>query len=231
MRIDPHEFLKIVRPALEAGDPARLAEEVCQRWTPRQLCELLRHADADIRRVTAVTIGLVGDDTCIGCLIRALHDADEGVNQMAEHGLWAIWFRSGQPAAAKPFSEGVSLLCQEKYAEAMAKFERAIRLDPEFAEAFNQCAIAHFFMGQWEASIEDCRRALALMPSHFGAMSGMGHCHTHLGNLDEALRCYRESVRINPRMTAIADAIERLEANMGNRNDSSGMFEATGLRR
>ena len=107
----------------------------------------------------------------------------------------------------------------------------AIELDPDFAEAYNQCAIAHFFLGQWEAAIRDSRRALTLMPSHFGAMSGMGHCYAHLGDLEAALRCYRESVRINPRMTAVADAIERLEAKLQSRNDSSGMFQIMGSRR
>lgn len=228
MQVNPGEFLAVVRPALETGDAARLAEEVRQRWTPRQLCSLLGSRDLDVRRVTAVTLGLVGDSTCVGCLARALHDDDDQVNQMAEHGLWSIWFRAGSPAAAKPFSRGVQNLCAEDYRAATAEFDEATRIDPEFAEAYNQCAIAHFFLGEWRESLADCERAVRLMPSHFGAISGMGHCYAHLGDLPAALRCYRRAVAINPRMPAIERAIERLQLKLS--NDSSGMFEAIGMR-
>lgn len=227
MQVDAHQFMRIVRPALESGDASRLADEVKGRWTPRDLCTLLRNPDVDTRRVTAVTLGLVGDCSCVGCLARALHDEDEQVNQMAEHGLWSIWFRAGKPEAAQPFREGVSLLCNESYPQAITKFEEAAGIDPQFAEAFNQCAIAHFFLGQWEASIRDCERAVELMPSHFGAMSGMGHSYAHIGDMRQALRCYRRAIAINPRMPAIARAVRRLQAKLREENDSSGMYEMT----
>jgi tetratricopeptide (TPR) repeat protein len=225
MQVDPVQFMQVVRPALASGDATRLAEEVRSRWTPRQLCGLLGHPKTDIRRVTAITLGLVGDRGCVGCLARALHDEDEQVNQMAEHGLWSIWFRSGKPAASKPFSDGVALLCAESYPQAMEKFEEAFRIDPNFAEAYNQCAIAHFFLGEWEPSIRDCERTIKLMPSHFGAVSGMGHCYAQVGELKKALQCYRRALAINPRMPAIARAVRRLQAKLRAENDSSGIYE------
>ncbi len=140
-----------------------------------------------------------------------LHDSDEQVNQMAEHGLWSIWFRSCEPAAAHAFHEGISQIAQEDYEKAIDCFREAIHIDPAFAEAYNQCGIARFFLGQWRDSIEDSQQALLRQPCHFGAMAGMGHCYTHLGELRNALDCYRRVVAINPRMTAIASAIEHLE--------------------
>lgn len=211
MPIDPSQFLEAVRPALETGDAELLAERVRRRWAPRTICTLLRHGDSDVRRVAAVTLGLVGDASCIGCLARALHDPDEQVNQMAEHGLWAIWFRSCDCKAAYPFQEGMALLAAESYEAAIDKFRAAIELDPAFAEAYNQCSIARFFLGQWRDSIEDARQALLRQPCHFGAMAGMGHCYAHLGDLRKALDCYRRAIAINPRMTAIARAVQRLE--------------------
>lgn len=222
--------MSVVRPALAAGDAAWLARVVSARWMPRELCRLLGHRDVDVRRVVAVTLGLVGDATCVGCLTRSLHDPDDQVTEMAEHSLWSIWFRLGKPTAAKPFSEGVSLLCTESYVEALDRFEDAIDADRDFAEAYNQCAIAHFFLGDWEASLIASQQALALMPSHFGAMAGMGHCHAELGDLETALGCYRRAISINPRMKAIADAVHRLEARLREENDSSGMFELSTVR-
>lgn len=214
MSVDPDQFLYFVRHPLARGDATALAQAVLARWKPAELCPLLSCPDVDVRRVAAVVLGLVGGRSCVDCLAQALHDPDHQVNQMAEHGLWAIWFRLGDPQAAKPFQEGVTLLAAESYAGAIRRFERAIAVDPSFAEAYNQCAIAHFLLGQWQASLEDARMAVERMPVHFGAMAGMGHCYAHLGDLNQALACYRRALAINPQMHAIAQAVERLQGKL-----------------
>ena len=214
MGINVAEFLEVARPALKAGDADALAQAVGQRWHPKSLCTLLTHHDHDVRRVAAVTLGLVGDASCVGCLARTLHDEDAQVTEMAEHGLWSIWFRCCDPAAADPFAQGMALLAEDDAAShqrAIDYFRQAIRIDPTFAEAHNQCGIARFFLGHWQDCIADCQQALLRQPCHFGAMSCMGHCHAHLGDLHKALDCYRRAVAINPRLTAIANAVQRLE--------------------
>ncbi|MFA9479087.1 tetratricopeptide repeat protein [Phycisphaerales bacterium AB-hyl4] len=210
-KIEPQHFLDVVRPPLAQGDAAELARAVLERWSARDVCVLLQCPQQDVRRVAAVVIGLVGDGSCIGCLTHALHDTDEQVNQMAEHGLWSIWFRASQPAAAQPFHEGVALLSMECQDDAIRKFTQAIDADPDFAEAYNQRSIAHFLAGRWQAALDDGHETIARMPIHFGAIAGMGHCHAHRNELDHALACYRRALAINPRMPAIARAVERLE--------------------
>lgn len=222
--MDAKQFLELTLPALRNGDAAALAQMVKVRWKARELCPLLRDSDADVRRVAAVTLGLVGDMRVVSCLTGALHDADPQVNQMAEHGLWSIWFRSGSVQAHQPFREGVAMLAAESYPPAVACFEQATRIDPRFAEAFNQRAIAHFFLSEWELAINACRSAITLVPVHFGAIAGMGHCYTQLGELRRALACYRRALEINPRMPAIIQMIQRLEGHARSDNDSSGMF-------
>ena len=207
--------MRVVRPGLQAGDAQAVADEVLLRWMPRQLCRLLGDGDVDVRRVAAVVLGLVGDRTCVGCMARALHDADEQVHALAEHGLWSIWFRSGKAEAGAAFATGVGMLEREAYREAVGQFDAAAALDPDFAEAHNQCGMAHFFLGEWQESVEACERALERMPAHFGAMAGMGHAYTQLERVEDALGCYRRALSINPRMPGIASAVERLEAKLG----------------
>lgn len=226
MHVDPDDFLLAVRPALQAGDAAALAQLVRKRWTLRELCSLLTSPNVDVRRVVAVTLGLVGDRAVVDCLAKALHDPDEKVNQMAEHGLWSIWFRLGKPQSTPAFRKGVALLSAECYHDALDQFTEVIAIDPEFAEAYNQCAIAHFFVGNWQQSTHNCQQALRRMPMHFGAIAGMGHNYTHLGELDMALKCYRKALAINPRMPAVAGAIRKLEAKLADKRDSSGMFQS-----
>ena len=209
--IDVHEFMKVTLPALQKGDPADVARTVTLRWRPREICKLLDHKDPNVRRVAAVTLGLVGDRKIISCLTLALKDPDEQVNQMAEHSLWAIWFRACDSRAGQPFREGVGFLSREAYELAIGCFEKAILIDPDFAEAYNQCATAHLSLYEWPRAIEDAGKAVRLMPMHFGAIAGMGHAYTQMGQLDKAVSCYRRALDINPRMSAVSRMLNRLE--------------------
>lgn len=208
--IDSTEFLRVVR----AGRPGRvdeLAQRVSQRWTPQQLCQMLHHEDVDVRRTVCVVLGLVGDRRVEGCLTTALRDDDAQVNELAEHALWSLWFRASTAEAAGHFCRGISALDAEEPDAAVGHFDEALKADPQFAEAMNQRAIAHYLRDRYIESMEDSRRALQIVPCHFGALAGLGHCHAQLGNFAEAGRCYRRALQINPRMYVVAAALGRIE--------------------
>jgi len=231
MATDGQSFLKATRPALESNDLRGLTKAVNAQWTNAELCEFLANANVDVRRVAAVVIGYVGDMSNVACLAYSLHDVDEQVNHMAEHGLWNIWFRGGNPQSVRPFRDGVAHLAAENYPLAIDAFRQATRIDPDFAEAYNQCAIAHFFEGDWKCAIKDCMRTVERVPQHFGAMSGMGHCYAQMNDLPRALKCYRHALNVNPRMPAISLACEKIEACLRNKsNEDSGMFNCDRLR-
>ena len=212
--IDSTCFLQTVSPLLAGGDASVLASAVSARWRPTQLKGLLDDRDVEVRRIAAVTIGLVGGREAIDWLVAALHDVDEQVNRMAEHGLWAIWFRCGSPEAAGPFRRGMAMIAAERYPEAIACFDESSAIDPTFAEASNQCAIAHWFLYQWQQAIADCQRSLTIEPRHFGSLASLGHCYAQLGQLHRALDCYQRAMRINPRMDGVRAAVNRLDSHV-----------------
>lgn len=226
MPVDADAFVALARPILASGDASQLARAVGYRWSASQIAGLLSHTDPDVRRLAAVTVGLVGDRTIACRLAVALLDRDEQVVKMAEHGLWTLWFRSGSDAARESFEDGLTLLNQQRPHDAIDKFQQATQIDPHFAEAYNQCAIAHEALEQWRDGITDCRRAIQHMPCHFGAIACMGHCFAQMNDLYRALACYREAVRIHPRLLGIRAALDRLERSIGNANDHSGHFDA-----
>ncbi len=209
--LESAEFLQRVRPALERKDAEALAEAVSTRWTPPQLCRLMREGTNDARKVICLTLGLVGDMACAGCLVEALHDDDAQINRLAEHALWSIWFRGGSSRALPHFKQAVSALNEGRYADSLEGFHAAVESDPSFAEAFNQCGIAHYLLEQWPEALADCRAATQIIGSHFGAWAGMGHCYVHLGELPAAAGCYRRALEINPRMPAVAAALADLD--------------------
>ena len=94
---------------------------------------------------------------------------------------------------------------------AIEHFTRAIDLDPQFAEAYNQRAIAKFLLERFDECVDDCRKAVDLMPFHFGALAGLGHCHAHDGRLAQALKCYEKALAINPHMEDVRQTVDELK--------------------
>ena len=124
-------FLAALRPALSRGDADEVAQAVNGLLDARELAELLQHNEPDVRRVAAFVTGLVGDRCAVGPLSRLLHDYDETVVKMAEHGLWSVWFRDSTAEAAEPFARGVEMLADERLDEALLALRRASELDPD----------------------------------------------------------------------------------------------------
>ena len=208
LTIDPWQFIDSVKPLLEAKDLDGLLCHLKQSYEPDQITSLLTCKECqDARKVAALALSLVGSKCCIPALTRRLSDKDEMTNQMAEHALWSIWFRCGTSAANKELAKGANCLSDRRFECAHSHFDKAIELCPDFAEAYNQRAIAFYLQEKYAESLADCRKAVELMPGHFGAWAGLGHCHAHLGNMAEALSAYEKALAINPHLDCIRQAV------------------------
>jgi tetratricopeptide (TPR) repeat protein len=209
--LNPSAFVSTVRPFLQANDTTGLADLVRATWSRDQIGRLLDSTDVDARKVAALCLGLVGGRRCVDRLCPMLADPDPVVHQMAEHALWSIWFRLGAtPAANTALCRGARALGDRDFARAIAHFDAALEADPNFAEGYNQRAIAHYLSDAFTASIADCREAVRLMPCHFGAWAGMGHCHLHLDEPHHALRAYRRALDIYPHLHDVRQAVAEI---------------------
>ena len=210
--IEPCAFIEAVQPLLERQDLPGLMSLLKTRWTPDQLRALLNGEHIDARKVALLALGLVGTACCLPELAKQLQDPDAMVNEMAEHALWSIWFRSGTPEANHEVCRGTKALNRRDFEHALTHFNRAVDFDPSFAEAYNQRAIVQYLREEYEQSVEDCRRTVSRMPCHFGAWAGMGHCYAHLGRHEEAIRSYEKALEINPRLEGVRQGIDELRA-------------------
>jgi len=202
----------LVQPLLCSKDLKGLCTTLRKNWTERQILCLLKGEHADARKVAALALGLLGDQNCIEALAEQLADPDPMVNQMAEHALWSIWVRCGTDSANREIMKGLDALSHRQFENAVRNFSRAIELDPDFAEAFNQRAIAHYLKEEWEESAQDCRKTVELMECHFGAWAGLGHCYAHMNRHDEAIFAYEHALQINPHLSCVRDAVAELKA-------------------
>jgi len=208
--LDTHEFLSTLQPSLRNGKLEEALNFVRKRWTAAQIEELLQNRSPDVRKVATLALALVGDRSAVKPLAVALHDRDTMVSQMAEHAMWTLWFRLGSQRAIHLVKYGNHHMHHHNYDCAIAKFSQAIDEDPEFAEAYNQRAIAYHQMERWTQSIADCKATLARMPQHFSAMAAMGHCHAHLEQWPKVRHCYRLALAIHPGLNGIENAIRQI---------------------
>lgn len=81
---------------------------------------------------------------------------------------------------------------------ARAYAERAIELAPEVAAGHKALALSFSALDQHARSLEANLRAVTLDPNHHGATNNIGVAYDRMGRLDEALRWYKRSARLNP---------------------------------
>lgn len=209
--IDPAHFVACVQPLLAGKDLQGLSDLLRSRFTEQQLTALFQCDNPDARKVAALAFGLIGCKAGMCKLAPLLRDRDPMVNQMAEHAMWTIWFRSGaNPDANRELCRGTKAMNRREFDVAVEHFDKAIAADPSFAEAYNQRAIVKYLQERYEESIDDCRLAVERMPHHFGSWAGMGHCHAHLGRLKEAVACYEKVLSIHPSFGGVPQVLEEL---------------------
>ena len=187
-----------------------LKQALLRAYTQETLMELLAHEIMPARRAAAYALGVIGDTQAVEPLVDALKHEDPGMRSNAEQALWSIWFRSGDESVNAMLREGARYIKKEQYEDAIEKLTEVIQLAPEFAEGYNQRAIAYFMLEEWEKSIEDCQTSIQLNPFHFGAFAEMGHCYLRLGYIREAMDAYQRALELNPNLFAIAHTILQL---------------------
>jgi predicted O-linked N-acetylglucosamine transferase (SPINDLY family) len=77
-----------------------------------------------------------------------------------------------------------------RYGDAVATFDRAIAIKPDFAEAFNNRGNALREMKRFDAAIASYDRALSLLPRYPDALNNRGVAYADLGRYEEALASY-----------------------------------------
>src|SRR6185437_4623124 len=212
--IDPVEFIAAVQPLLERQDVQGLQTLLKTQYGHDRIKAILTSDHSDARKVAALALGLIGGRCCVDELSKQLRDRDPVVNQMAEHALWSIWFRCGTKEANHELCLGTKAINRRELDRAIEHFSRAIEIDPTFAEAYNQRAIAKHLSERYSECMEDCMAAVERMPCHFGAWAGLGHCHAHEGRLHEALKSYERALAINPHLDGVQQVVAELRAQL-----------------
>jgi tetratricopeptide (TPR) repeat protein len=187
-------------------------QRVAQRYNEGTLLRLLESGDGETRRAALVAMGLLGSMSANAGIAARLHDEDRDLAQLAADTLWTLWFRADTPGNSGELQRLVRMRDRGK---ALAGLDALIQKAPDFAEAYNQRAIVHFRLKQFDRSIADCEKVLQMNPHHFGAQAGLGQCYLQMRKHRAALKAFRNALRINPQMEGVAETIRALENALG----------------
>ena len=197
---------------LRTQDAERLSHQITNHYSEATLTRLLRSSnDVRQRRAAVLALGLTGTFACNDILAEALHDTDASVRQWAEKSMWMVWFRaSDDPKHTEQLQAVARSIMHDRPALAVKQATALIQGAPNFAEAYNQRAIAYWKLGMWDESINDCQKVLQLNPCHFGAASGMGQCYLQKNAADRAIECFQQALDINPNLDGVAALLKKL---------------------
>lgn len=127
-----------------------------------------------------------------------------------ERQIWRIWGLPGDPKASVPLAQGILNMTYGELPEARNKFDQVVAIAPDFAEGWNKRATVAYMQGDFETSVRDIQRTLALEPRHFGALSGLAMIYENLGKHETALDVLLQVKEIYPSMPGIDERMIQL---------------------
>ena len=134
-----------------------------------------------------------------------------------EEAIWDLWLETGDVELDSLMLFGITAIEVGDLPRALATFDQVIAAAPDYAEAWNKRATAHYLMGNFEASVADIAKTLTLEPRHFGALSGLGLIYVSIGKDEAALKAFEQALAIDPHLEGIEDLVAKVRLRLEGR--------------
>ncbi|HEY7251262.1 MAG TPA: tetratricopeptide repeat protein [Methylomirabilota bacterium] len=97
---------------------------------------------------------------------------------------------------------GAVLLNVGRYPDAQAEFQKAVELDPTYADAFHNLGSAYAEQAKWEDAILAYRKALAqtIYASPENTYNNLGYAYWALDRRKEAEEAFRSALQLEPKL-------------------------------
>lgn len=175
------------------------------------------HGYRSIGMLAAAIMGILGgpmatadqSDPRLAGLFSDLRSAPNAATaEEVESRIWSIWSETGDAELDAVYAIGTRALTVGDLRTALKVFDVVVVKAPNFAEGWNKRATIHYLLGNFERSLADIDRTLALEPNHFGAISGLGLVNLQLENDEAALAAFERVLRVSPQSAGARANIE-----------------------
>lgn len=125
--------------------------------------------------------------------------------------IWRLWLETDNQKVARLFEQGREVMLREDYVTALHIASRIVEIDPAQAEGWNLRATVFYVLGDYESSIQDVEKTLALEPRHFGALVGLGMMLVEMNRDQDALKAFERALALNPHLEQARQQIEAIK--------------------
>jgi tetratricopeptide (TPR) repeat protein len=112
--------------------------------------------------------------------------------------IWLRWLTPSDPVLAARMRVVIAAREAGASAAAIELLNKLVADFPDYAEGWNQRATIHYLMRDFDASLKDIDKTLALEPRHFGALSGRAMIYLSQNKRALALKAMIAALAINP---------------------------------
>lgn len=139
------------------------------------------------------------DSAALDALFAQLRSApDAFAARAAADQIWVYWTNPADPVLASRMREVLALSQPINFPTMLALLDELVADYPDYAEAWNQRATIHYLRRNFEQSLADIDKVLALEPRHFGALVGRAMIYREQGEDALALRDMVAALAIHP---------------------------------
>lgn len=101
--------------------------------------------------------------------------------------------------ASDYYQDGLRQFGTGNYQQAIAYFDKAIQLQPRYAEAYNDRGLAYSKLGQHQEAIQDFNQVIQIKPNDPKAYNNRGQEYGNTGQQNRAFDDYSKAIAIDPK--------------------------------
>lgn len=201
---------------LVTTDAPRFASEVGRYFSTSTLRRVLHSGGTELRRASAIALGMLGDGPSIESLGHHLKDRDRGVRLAADDSFRGLLVRNAAPVHQQKLLQIMHLNDGGEFAAALAPSLILVDQVPGYAEAHHQLAVCWMGLGDLIAAEHAYRDCLWQCRFHYPSWIGLAHCRLRSEepsnhDLRVGLRALRRAVAICPDLESARNEARRLE--------------------
>lgn len=105
--------------------------------------------------------------------------------------------KNKRAAAQNLYSQGLGILSRDDYGKAIAYFEKAVEIDPNYAESWYQAGFCYGMLGKHAEALKSSRQAAKLRPDWAETYVNIGASSFALGQYKDAADAYRTAAKLD----------------------------------